>query len=112
MAELSAEIQKLPRLKTLTAPPGSEMPMLIVNERVALQCGCCYWIGRRSDTGEGATAAERCGVEHKALIVEANRLLLASLEHPTGRPLADVLAGVLESAAAGEGALPAVDGQR
>lgn len=90
-----ADIQQIPFGKTLSHPGH---PKLLLKERVALDCGCCFWIGKRLDNGELATGAESCTDAHKSLMDEAHQQFSATLPSTSERPLADVLSELLDQA--------------
>lgn len=71
--------------------PAGLNPSLYVSQRSVLQCGCCVWLGQRSDNHEAATAAVSCGPEHELLMSAFQQTFRQSLEAPTDRPAIDVI---------------------
>jgi len=83
--------------KLLYCPPN---PAVVVTQRVAAECGCAVFLGRRFDNFEVATIAVPCSGEHQPLAVRFNDLMKWSLaDGGTDRPLAEVVEELLSEAA-------------
>jgi len=75
------------------------MPTLLTKSRATLACGCCCYVGTRLDNYEAATVVIPCSERHHPLARRFNALLVNSLEHPTDRPLVEVVAVLLSASA-------------
>lgn len=79
-------------------------PTLLCRWKVEMPCKCAVWIGIRLDNQEPATAGIPCwGLHHERMqrfnhhghMQRFNEEMAATLEHPTDRPLVDVVEEVL-----------------
>lgn len=59
---------------------------LNTRERAALPCGCCIFVGVKSD-GQVATATQACAEEHQVLVTTAGEILTTLTMTPRQRPM-------------------------
>lgn len=78
-------------------------PMISVQARAFLPCGCSMVVGHRLDTLEVATGAIACSCEHHHLVNHATLLLRSSLVEPADRSLVEVCDELLGQAAQAHG---------
>lgn len=74
---------------------------LNTRERAALGCGCCIFVGLRSETRKAGTASRACSEEHQVLVELADEILAKAPARQ--RPLVDACVEALNEAASVRG---------